>query len=61
MRELYALPDTVEALIEHLEAKYPERCIRPGETLEDAHRVAGARSVVDYLCDLRDNPEAYRP
>lgn len=56
-KELFALPLTCEELIEHLDKKFAARCIRPAETLADAHRIAGARDLVDYLIDLRDNPE----
>ena len=54
---MYGLPANVLDLVKHLDERYPDRCLRPGESLEDAHRAAGARAVVDYLTDLRDNPE----
>ena len=57
LREIYSLPETVQLLVEHLEAKYPDRCIRIGQTLEEAHFEAGQRSVVDYLIGLRKGPE----
>lgn len=47
------LPSTVDALIDHLDACYPDHCIALGEPLEQAHRRAGARGVVDYLLQLR--------
>ena len=57
MGDIFALPPTCDELVEHLDEKYRARCIGPAETLVEAHRLAGAREVVDYLIDLRDNPE----
>ena len=57
MADIYALPLTCAELVAHLDEKYQARCIGPSETLAEAHRLAGAREVVDYLIDLRDNPE----
>ena len=57
MPDLRSLPTSVVDLVEHLDERYPDRCITRGETLEDAHRLAGARDVINYLLDLRDNPE----
>jgi hypothetical protein len=57
MEDLYQLPSDVLKLVEHLNERYPDRCIIRGESLEDAHRLAGARDVINYLTDLRDNPE----
>ena len=54
--ELESLPTYSTDLVEALEARYPDRCIRRGENLEDAHRLAGARDVINFLIDLRDNP-----
>jgi len=36
-------------LIKWLDAAYPDRCIRKGESVEDAHRRAGARDVIERL------------
>ena len=36
-------------LISLLDTAYPNQCIRPGETLESAHRYAGARDLIDEL------------
>tara|TARA_R100000808_G_scaffold6975_5_gene20482 strand:+ start:2712 stop:2906 length:195 start_codon:yes stop_codon:yes gene_type:complete len=55
--EIYSLPYTSEELIEHLDEKYPNRSIQPSMTLEQAHREAGNREVVDYLITLRDSKD----
>lgn len=47
------LPATVAALIEGLDRVYPHECIRKGESVEDAHRRAGERAVVDFLKALQ--------
>lgn len=39
-------------LIKELDKLYPPRCVRPGETLEEAHRYAGKRDVVEHLKHL---------
>ena len=57
MVDIYSLPLTCEELVEHLDEKFRARCIAPNETLAEAHRLAGARDVVEYLLDLRDNPD----
>jgi hypothetical protein len=36
-------------LLEVLDTLFPERCIRPGMSLEEAHREAGTRQVVEKL------------
>lgn len=36
-------------LIEWLDKQYPPRCIQKGESLEDAHRYAGRRDLIDEL------------
>lgn len=43
------LPQTAVELVKELEASTPARCIRPNESLEDAHRYAGRRELVDSL------------
>ena len=53
-REIYGLPSSVEDLIEHLDLRYPNRCIAPGTSIERAHREAGNREVVDYLLSLKN-------
>lgn len=40
---------TTGQLIEHLNKKYPDKCIRHNESVETAHRKAGNREVVDYM------------
>lgn len=44
------LPATIEQLITELEATFPPRCIKPLESLEEAHRYAGR---VDLIANLR--------
>lgn len=46
---LWTLPTDSYALIKHLEAQFPARCIQPDETLEEAHRYAGKRELVEEL------------
>jgi hypothetical protein len=36
-------------LVRELAKSIPERCIRKGETPEDAHRYAGQRDLVNHL------------
>lgn len=36
-------------LIENLDRQFPARCIQPHETLEEAHRYAGKRELIDEL------------
>lgn len=43
------IPMDVEALIKELESYYPPRCIGPQDTLEVAHRYAGAVELVQAL------------
>jgi hypothetical protein len=48
------LPRLSTDLVEALRAMYPPRCIRPGETPEEAHRYAGKVDLVAYLCRLAE-------
>ena len=43
------LPYLAADLIDMLDEAYPPRCIAPGQTVESAHRYAGARSLIDSL------------
>jgi len=45
-----AFPITIPGLIEELEALYPARVIGPTQSLESAHRYAGA---VELIAELR--------
>lgn len=45
-------PDSRD-LIDWLDKHFPPRCIKPGETPEDAHRYAGKRELVDWLIEIR--------
>lgn len=47
------LPATARELVDALDKAYPARCIRPDESLESAHRYAGARDLIDTLIYLR--------
>lgn len=40
------LPNSIIGLIEELERQYPQRCIRPDETLAEAHHHAGRAALV---------------
>ena len=42
-------PHDARSLVERLDGMFPPRCIRPGESLEEAHRYAGMRALVDLL------------
>lgn len=53
MLEIYNLPESSSDLVDHLDDKFPDRCIQPDMTLTQAHFEAGQRSVVDYLIALR--------
>lgn len=55
------LPETVYELIQKLDADHPPYCIRRGESLEDAHRRAGRRELIDMLVYLRDEEAAVTP
>lgn len=48
------IPTKTDALIAALEEMYPLRCIRPGEAIDEAHRYAGARAVVEHLVRWRE-------
>jgi hypothetical protein len=52
------LPPYSTDLIDQLDALFPERCIREGETLEQAHRHAGKRDLINFLRQLRDEANA---
>ncbi|HHZ65946.1 MAG TPA: hypothetical protein EYN51_10720 [Flavobacteriales bacterium] len=57
-REIYGLPNTVPELLEHLDLRYPNRCVGPNVSIEQAHREAGNREVVDYLLTLSADDES---
>jgi hypothetical protein len=40
---------TAYEVIKYLDKQYPHKCAQPGESLEDIHRAAGARALVDSL------------
>ena len=58
--QLKSLPLHAEDLVDALDKLYPPRCIAPGQSLEGAHRYAGARELVDFLIALRDRAAADR-
>lgn len=47
------IPHTVDELIDTLDVENPPRCITRNQTLEDAHRYAGRRELIDQLIELR--------
>ena len=42
---LHVIPPTASELVEILDDMFPPRCIKPGETMEDAQRYAGKREL----------------
>jgi len=50
--DITELPAGTEHLLELLDNLCPPRCIAPGETLEQAHRYAGARELIESLIEL---------
>lgn len=46
------LPAFSVDLVEELARLFPARCIRPGETPEEAHRYAGKVELVEFLTAL---------
>jgi hypothetical protein len=44
-----ALPVYAADMVRELDSQYPARCIGPKETLEEAHRYAGKRELIDGL------------
>lgn len=48
------LPARSVDLLEALDAMYPPSPIKRGESVEDAHRRAGRRELIDELLALRD-------
>lgn len=58
MHALPKLPTYSTDLIDELARLYPERCIRRGESLEEAHRYAGKRELVLELLALKQRAEA---
>lgn len=51
------LPAMSRDLIAALNEAFPARCVRPGESMEDAHRYAGRRDVVEFLISLLDRQD----
>lgn len=47
------LPPLSTLLVEALDKAIPARCIQFGETLEEAHRYAGKRELVEMLLHLK--------
>lgn len=46
------LPYLAADLVRQLDELLPPACIRQGESLEDAHRRAGKRDLIDFLVSL---------
>ena len=49
---LKAIPTFSTDLIKELDEKFPPRCIGSKESLEDAHRYAGKRELIETLLNL---------
>ena len=43
------IPEDSRSLIRMLHQTYPHRCLKRGESLEDAQRYAGMRDMIDAL------------
>ena len=54
------LPLYASELVEELNNLFPPRCITPGQTLEDAHRYAGKRELVEMLAAVAARSDARR-
>lgn len=46
---LKQIPTLSVDLIEALDKTFPAKCIKKGESLEDAHRYAGKRDLIETL------------
>ncbi|MGY6517457.1 MAG: hypothetical protein ACXIUZ_01965 [Lysobacteraceae bacterium] len=55
---LNILPHSAAELIAVLDKLYPVRCIRPGEDLNEAHRYAGCRELVDKLIQAQKRTDS---
>lgn len=51
------LPHTAAELIDDLDKLFPPLCIRAGEPIEEAHRYAGKRELVNFLLRLKAEAE----
>ena len=49
------IPELSYDLIDYLAKLYPPKCIRANETLEEAHRYAGAVQLVSDLVEWKEN------
>ena len=49
------IPETAYELIDRLVEVYPERCILPDQTIEEAHRYAGIVDLVTELAAWKQN------
>ena len=47
--KLKSIPTFSTDLIKALDESFPAECIKPGQSLEDAHRYAGKRELVETL------------
>lgn len=45
-------PNDLPSVVRYLDERFPERCARPGMTVEEIWREAGARQVVNHLMVL---------
>jgi hypothetical protein len=51
-----SFPKLATDLVKELDAIYPSTCIRLGQSVEDAHRYAGKRELIDELIEwMHDN------
>jgi hypothetical protein len=55
------LPPDSSDLVAQLDAAFPPECIRKGQSLEDAHRYAGKRELVEFLIELKRRADSANP
>lgn len=55
LTEFHEIPVHSYELIRTLDRALPPRCISPGETVEAAHRYAGARELIDTLVEMMND------
>ena len=53
-KDLAKWPTVSESLLNHLDSKFPEKCVDPEETLISAQRYAGKRDLVRFLSMVRE-------
>jgi hypothetical protein len=57
--EFIPMPRDADLMVTKLDELYPHRCIGLNESLEQAHRYAGMRELVDFMVHWRDETIEY--